>query len=82
MFLIIRGKLRVGTKILPITECLAFEKITPEAYLDFEIKTNPHVSYFEIFMHIMDYSALSVVVVSAMMSLVQYRIGSSHSPSE
>lgn len=44
MFLIVREELRVGTKILPITECLAFEKITLAAYLDFKTKTNPSIS--------------------------------------
>ena len=34
--LLVRGRLRVGTKILPITECPVFERLSPKVYSDFE----------------------------------------------
>lgn len=49
-------RLRAGTEILPITEGPAFEKISPKAYSGFEIKTNPYIFYFKIFVCVMGYS--------------------------
>lgn len=49
-------RLRAGTEILPIKEGPAFEKISPKAYSGFEIKTNPYIFYFKIFVCVMGYS--------------------------
>ena len=54
--LLVMGRLRVGTKILPITECPVFERLSPKVYSDFERKTNPYFFYFKIFVCIMGYS--------------------------
>lgn len=54
--LLVRGRLRVGTKILPITECPVFERLSPKVHSDFERETNPYFFYFEIFVSIIGYS--------------------------
>lgn len=54
--LLVRGRLRVGTKILPITECPVFERLSPK-YIQILKETQiPIFFYFEIFVCIIGYS--------------------------